>query len=68
MKISNPTSSAANNRVVVTYTAEPGDPQAFFFEVVDNGRRLDFANRQMFSGSGSFFTIPGDLGYACGRV
>jgi hypothetical protein len=53
---------------VVTYTAEPGDPQAFFFEVVDNGRRLDFANRQIFSGSGSFFTIPGDLGYACGRV
>ncbi|KAJ7804044.1 hypothetical protein B0H14DRAFT_3486722 [Mycena olivaceomarginata] len=52
MKISNPTSSAANNRVVVTYTAEPGDPQAFFFEVVDNGRRLDFANRQIFSGAG----------------
>ncbi|KAJ7342465.1 hypothetical protein DFH08DRAFT_874320 [Mycena albidolilacea] len=62
MKISNPTSSPVDTRVVVTYTAEPGDPQAFFFEVVDNGRRLDFADRQAFSGSGSFFTIPGDLG------
>ncbi|KAJ7645153.1 hypothetical protein DFH06DRAFT_595166 [Mycena polygramma] len=62
MKISNPSSSPADVRVVVTYTVEPGDPKAFFFEVVDNGRRMDIANKQAFSVSGSFFTIPGDVG------
>ncbi|KAJ6514290.1 hypothetical protein C8R47DRAFT_569707 [Mycena vitilis] len=62
MKISNPSSSPADVRVVVAYTVEPGDPTAFFFEVVDNGRRMDIANKQTFSVSGSFFTIPGNLG------
>ncbi|KAJ7238847.1 hypothetical protein B0H12DRAFT_1136991 [Mycena haematopus] len=62
MKISNPSSTPADLQVVVTYTVEPGDPLEFFFEVVDNGRRMDYANKQAFSGSGSFFTIPGDTG------
>ncbi|KAF8164654.1 hypothetical protein K438DRAFT_1857767 [Mycena galopus ATCC 62051] len=62
MKISNPSSSPADIQVVVTYTIEAGDPQEFFFEVVDNGRWNDINNKQPFSGSGSFFTIPGDIG------
>ncbi|KAF8207462.1 hypothetical protein K438DRAFT_2013399 [Mycena galopus ATCC 62051] len=62
MKISNPSSLPADIRVVVTYTIEAGDPREFFFEVVDNGRRNDIDNKQPFSGSGSFFTIPGDIG------
>ncbi|KAJ7191962.1 hypothetical protein GGX14DRAFT_406783 [Mycena pura] len=62
MKISNPTSVAADTQVEVIYTAEPGDPAAFFFEIVDNGVRRPESGGQTFSGSGSFFTIPGDEG------
>ncbi|KAJ7342469.1 hypothetical protein DFH08DRAFT_811553 [Mycena albidolilacea] len=63
--------SPANTRIVVTYTPQPGDSQAFFFQVVDNKRRLDlkdFGDRQAFSGSESFLAIPGDLRDVCGRV
>ncbi|KAJ6489880.1 hypothetical protein C8R45DRAFT_992051 [Mycena sanguinolenta] len=62
MKISNPTSSPADLQVLITYTVELGDPLQFFFEIVDNGRWIDVSNKQAFSGSGSFFTIPGDIG------
>ncbi|KAF7316556.1 hypothetical protein MIND_00174900 [Mycena indigotica] len=63
MKITNAPSVGANNEVIVTYTAEPGDPQSFFFEiVVQNSWRQDVAGKQAFSGSGSFSTVPGYVG------
>ncbi|KAF7345273.1 hypothetical protein MSAN_01904000 [Mycena sanguinolenta] len=62
MKISNPTSSPADVQVLITYTVELGDPLQFFFEIVDNTRWIDVSDKEVFSGSGSFFTRPGDLG------
>ncbi|KAJ7767723.1 hypothetical protein B0H16DRAFT_1686675 [Mycena metata] len=49
-------------QITVTYTVEAGDPSQFFFEIVDNQRRIDVSNKKLFSTSGSFFTIPGDVG------
>ncbi|KAF7360697.1 hypothetical protein MVEN_00801500 [Mycena venus] len=62
MKISNPTSSPLYIQIEIAYTVEPGDPREFFFEVVDNTRRIDYASKELFSVSGSFNTIPGDTG------
>ncbi|KAJ7785195.1 hypothetical protein DFH07DRAFT_786948 [Mycena maculata] len=62
MKITNPSTANADTGVVVTYTTEAGDPSQFFFEVVENGSPMDFDNKQAFSGSGTFITIPGYVG------
>ncbi|KAJ7513049.1 hypothetical protein B0H11DRAFT_2213580 [Mycena galericulata] len=62
MKITNPSTVEAATQVVVTYTIEAGDPLQFFFEIVENGESLDFAGKQIFSGSGTFITAPGYLG------
>ncbi|KAJ7024497.1 hypothetical protein C8F04DRAFT_1131266 [Mycena alexandri] len=62
MIISNPTSSPLYDQISITYTVEAGDPPQFFFEIVENERQIDVSNKQAFSTSGSFFTIPGDLG------
>ncbi|KAJ7767785.1 hypothetical protein B0H16DRAFT_337512 [Mycena metata] len=62
MIISNPISSPLYDQITVTYTVEAGDPPQFFFEIVDNQRRIDVSNKELYSTSGSFFTIPGDVG------
>ncbi|KAJ7847296.1 hypothetical protein B0H13DRAFT_2285627 [Mycena leptocephala] len=62
MKISNLLSFPLYAEVTITYTVEAGDPKEFFFEVVDNTRWIDWKDKQVFSVSGSFITVPGDIG------
>ncbi|KAF7325611.1 hypothetical protein MKEN_00410800 [Mycena kentingensis (nom. inval.)] len=63
MKISNKASIVVYNQLTVSYTVEPGDPAAFWFQVVvDNGFRQDIEGRKTFSTSGSFTTGPGYTG------
>jgi hypothetical protein len=62
MKISNLLSFPLYAEVTITYMVEAGDPKEFFFEVVDNTRWIDWNNKQVLSVSGSFITVPGDIG------
>ncbi|KAJ7635172.1 hypothetical protein FB45DRAFT_482032 [Roridomyces roridus] len=61
MKFNYPTTVVADTTITFTYTAEPGDPSQFFFEILVGGGHIAVGNIPS-SGSGTFTSRPGDLG------